>query len=207
MTKVKICGIRSMNDARFVNEAKPDYAGFVFAKSRRQIGPEQAVYLRKALSRDIRTVGVFVNEDLGFIQKLCRARVIDMVQLHGDEDEITVRRVMEATGLPTVKAVRIAPGRTHVDTPDTAADFTLFDTYSKEAYGGTGRCFDWSLVKDCGKPFFLAGGLHCENVADAIRAARPYCVDISGGVETNGKKDRDKIKQLLKQVRSMNEYE
>lgn len=208
MTKIKICGVRSFNDIDFINEAFPDYAGFVFAKSRRQVDFGRAFLLRCELRKGIRTIGIFVNEDVGFIRKCCDAGIIDMIQLHGDEDEEYIGRLRKLVFRPLIKAIRVGSGF-HPETlspfmrgESLLYDYPLFDAQNLQAYGGTGQSFDWNLVKFCERPYFLAGGINASNVADAIRMVNPYCVDLSSGVETDGMKDRGKILEIVRLVRS-----
>ena len=209
MTKIKICGIRNFEDIEFINEAFPDFAGFVFAKSRRQVDYGKAYLLRSELRKGIRTVGVFVNEDIALIRKCCDAGIIDMIQLHGDEDGEYIASLRRIVSRPLIKALRIGTGfRPEQLSPllegaGTLYDYPLFDTRSHQVYGGTGQSFDWNLVKACERPFFLAGGLNALNVADAIRAVNPYCVDLSSGVENDGVKDRTKILEIVGLVRAM----
>jgi len=214
MVKVKICGIKSFKDIEYVNEALPDYIGFVFAKSSRHVDFNKAYLLKSELDRQIKAVGVFVNEDIEFISKCCDRGVIDIVQLHGDEDEKYIRRLKKTVYKPIIKAIRIKarPAETTAE-PDRPLsipekiikqiDYPLFDTLQKDSYGGTGRTFDWSAIEGVGQPFFLAGGLHINNIESAIRSNRPFCVDISSGVETNGMKDRQKIIDIIQLVRSV----
>lgn len=199
-TKVKICGLTRPEDIDYVNEAMPDYAGFVFASGRRHVGYEQAALLKSKLSADILSVGVFVNEEMSFVERLCRDNIIDLVQLHGDEDEDYITNVRNVLDKPIIKAVRV---REKSNISPTSADYELYDAYNKDMFGGTGEVFNWDFVKGYKKPFFLAGGLNADNIKRAICEAHPYCVDISSGVEINGAKDKDKIIKIIKIVRSM----
>ena len=200
MTKVKICGLTREEDVCFVNEALPDYVGFVFAESKRQIDFDLAKRLKDRLSRNIKAVGVFVNADIDLVKKLCAENIIDMIQLHGDEEEKYIEQIRKITDKPIIKAMRVCRKE---DIADTAANFTLFDTYHKEQYGGTGESFNWQFVKDYEKPCFLAGGLDIGNIKEAIETVKPYCVDISSGVETDGVKDKEKIINIINLVRSV----
>ncbi len=197
--KIKICGIRRTEDVRFLNESPPDYAGFVFANTRRRVSFEEAERLRSLLKPEIKTVGVFVNEDMEFIRKLVRSGVIDLVQLHGDEDEKYIRELN--TAVPVIKAQRIIEVG---DIKRFETDFYLFDTYRENMYGGTGEAFDWEILKNIDKPYFLAGGITVENIERAMEK-KPYAIDVSSGAETNGVKDRDKIRKLIYKVRNYNE--
>lgn len=215
-TKIKICGIKSFKDIEYVNEALPDYIGFVFAKSKRHVDFNKAYLLKSELDRQIRAVGVFVNEDIDFIKKCCDRGVIDIVQLHGDEDDRYIRLLKKTVYKPILKAIRIAekpaePAAIKEQSENAGnpvkipryIDYPLFDTGQKGLYGGTGRRFDWSVIEGVGQPFFLAGGLNIANIVEAIRSTRPFCVDISSGVETNGIKDRQKIIDIINLVRSV----
>jgi len=197
MTRVKICGLRREEDARCVNDCMPDFAGFVFAPGKRQVDAGAGARLRDILDPRIQTVGVFVNQDPRWIAELCRAGVVNLVQLHGDEGDEDVREIKErAGGVPVIRVVRVGTALP----PLPAADYLLFDTLAA-ARGGTGRSFDWGLVRGVRTPFFLAGGLHPGNVARAIAAVRPACVDVSSGVETQGVKDPAKIAAFMERVR------
>ncbi len=197
--KIKICGIRRTEDVRFLNESPPDYAGFVFANTRRRVSFEEAERLRSLLKPEIKTVGVFVNEDMELIRKLVKSGVIDLVQLHGDEDEKYIRELNSS--VPVIKAQRII-GVGDIKRFET--DFYLFDTYREDMYGGTGEAFDWEILKNIDRPYFLAGGITAENIERAM-AKKPYAIDVSSGAETNGVKDRDKIRKLIYKVRNCNE--
>lgn len=199
MVKIKICGLTNINDISYANEAMPDYIGFVFAKSKRQINFELAKELRKNLSASIKAVGVFVNEEIGIIKDLCDKNIIDLVQLHGDENKEYIKMLKKEISKPVIKAIRV---KNSLNDVSFNTDYILFDTFSKNQYGGSGESFNWSLVKNYKQPFFLAGGLNIENIENAIKIANPYCVDISSGVETNGVKDRGKMIEIVKKVRS-----
>lgn len=201
MTKIKICGLTRIADIEAVNTAKPDYIGFVFAKSKRQVDRETARKLKAALAPDIKVVGVFVNHPIPEIIELANQGIIDLIQLHGDEDETTIRLLQDQTGLPVIRAMRISsPADIHA----TAADYRLFDTYDPNQYGGSGAVFNWDLLNGVTGDFFLAGGLNCGNIEAAIDQVHPYCVDLSSGVETDGVKDRDKIIEMVEMIRNRN---
>jgi len=200
VTKIKICGIKTFKDIEYINEAQPDYIGFVFAKSKRRVDFNLACLLKTRLDQHIQAIGVFVNEDITFIKKICDRNIIDIVQIHGDEDEEYISTLKKAVCKPIIKAVRV---KERMNKLYNYADYILFDTFSKVEYGGTGESFSWNMIKGYLKPFFLAGGLSYSNVADAIHLAQPYCVDISSGVETNGFKDRQKIIDVVNLVRSV----
>lgn len=202
MARIKICGLRREADIDFVNKYLPDYVGFVFAPSRRQVTKEQAKVLRQRLKPEIVPVGVFVNAPAEDVAALVNEGVIDMVQLHGEESEEYIQKLKELTGGATIiKAVRVATEADVRNSLDTKADYLLFDTYSAEVHGGTGQTFDWSLIRGVEKHFFLAGGITAENVAEAIEAVQPYAVDVSSAVETEGFKDQEKIYEMITRVR------
>ena len=205
--KVKLCGLRRMEDIRYVNEFVPDYVGFVFAKSRRQVTPVQAAALRRALAAPIQAVGVFVNEAPETVARIARDVFLNAVQLHGDEDAAYIARLraLLPPGTNLWKAVRVQKESDLQHAQSYGADLILFDAFSKDAYGGTGKTADWSLFGRVSppRPFFLAGGLHAGNLREAVRQVRPDGVDLSGGIETNGVKDREKIKQILSIIRGV----
>ena len=198
MTKVKICGLSRLEDIDIVNSALPDYIGFVFAPSRRRIDEITANTLKQRLDPRIKAVGVFVNQDIETIANLHNLGIIDLIQLHGDEDMNYITKLKKSCRCHIIKAVGIKdtlplyPGN---------ADYLLFDTLSKHR-GGTGKTFDWRLLNDfSGPPFFLAGGLITRNVLEAVKNIAPYCVDVSSGVEANGTKDADMIHEFIRIVR------
>ena len=203
MTKIKICGLTRTEDIDMVNEFLPDYIGFVFAKSRRLISAEQAKELKKRLNAEIKTVGVFVNEKPENIAKIVKQGIIDLIQLHGDEDAAYCEQLRKLTQAPIIKAVRVENEDDLAGIEEFDCDYYLFDTLSNKEYGGTGKAFDHSILynKEIKKPFFVAGGLNQDNVAAAIETTKPYGVDTSGGVETYGIKDANKIKEFIKRGR------
>lgn len=210
--KVKMCGISKVETIPAVVEAKPDYMGLVFASSKRQVTVEQAKTLVEALHKQckeqndtvsIKTVGVFVNETLDNLVTIANEANLDVVQLHGDEDEAFIQSLKERTNVEVWKAIQI---RSAVDAEawiDSSADMLLFDAYHKDERGGTGDVFDWSCLDTFERPFMLAGGIDSTNVARAIRTVRPYGIDISSGIETNGVKDDEKITAFTKIVKSI----
>ena len=217
--KVKMCGISKVETIPAVVEAKPDYMGLVFAPSKRQVTVDQAKILVEELHRGyakkygsdtehdkndtIKTVGVFVNETVDNLVTIANEANLDAVQLHGDEDETFIQSLKERTNVEVWKAIQI---RTAADTEkwiDSSADMLLFDAYHKDERGGTGEVFDWSSLDAFERPFMLAGGIDSTNVARAIRTVRPYGIDISSGIETNGVKDDEKITAFNKIVKSI----
>ena len=151
----------------------------------------------------IKTVGVFVNETVDNLVTIANEANLDAVQLHGDEDEAFIQSLKERTNVEVWKAVQI---RSAVDAEtwiDSSADMLLFDAYHKDERGGTGEVFDWSCLDEFERPFMLAGGIDSTNVARAIRTVRPYGIDISSGIETDGVKDDEKIKAFTNIVRAI----
>jgi len=203
MTKVKICGLTRPEDIVFVNRWLPDYVGFVFAASRRRVTFALAGELRAALKPQIKAVGVFVNESADAVIELCRAGIIDLVQLHGDEGENYIRKLKDSINCPVLKAVRVRSEEQIRRAEKLSCDMLLLDAYSTGVYGGGGRRFDHALIPALKKPFFLAGGLDSHNLAQVIEKQRPYGIDLSSGVETNGFKDEAKIKQVIQTVRGV----
>lgn len=197
MTKVKICGMQTENDIAMANAFSPDYIGFVFAESKRCVRMQQAESMKRALHPDIKAVGVFVNQPLDEVAELCRRGIIDMVQLHGDETQAYVRALKERICVPVIC---VTPVSAHVCEPRFAGDYYLYDT-ATAARGGTGQVFEWSLLNETDmRNAFLAGGLTPENVGNAVCSVKPFAVDVSSGVETDGRKDAEKIRRFMKAV-------
>lgn len=197
MVKVKICGLSRPCDIEAVNVEKPDYIGFVFAESRRKVVPEQALELRRMLRADIIPVGVFVDERIDNILSLIRKGIIDIVQLHGTENEAYIQKIKTMTDKKIIKAISVQNRGDAQKWSNTAADYLLLDNKS----GGTGESFDWGLIGKIETPYFLAGGLSIENIGEALTQTAPFAVDISSGVETDGLKDPLKIKEFIRRVR------
>ena len=196
-TKIKICGLRRPQDIQAANQYKPDYIGFVFAPaSKRFVSPQQAAELKALLSPDIASVGVFVNEDREIIFDLLNKHIISIVQLHGQETEDDICWIKRKTDAQVIKAVSVHEKADIARWENSSADYLLFDHGS----GGTGQTFDWSLLTDCCKRYFLAGGIDADNLKTALNQGA-YAVDISGGAETDGWKDAEKISQLIRMVR------
>ena len=198
MSKVKICGLFRDCDIDYVNEAMPDYIGFIlyFPKSHRSIGPQQARHLRSALAPGIRAVGVFVDQPLEVVCGAAREIGLDVLQLHGHEDADYIISLQERSGLPVWKAFRIRSEEDLALAGDSPADAVLLDN----GYG-TGQVFDWSLLAGFGRPFILAGGLTPGNIPEAVHTLSPEVVDLSSGVETEKVKDREKILAAVRAVR------
>ena len=223
--KVKMCGISKVETIPAVVDAKPDYMGLVFAPSKRQVTVDQAKTLVGELhkqyanryNRDaeqcsnqtlihqefIKTVGIFVNETLENLVTIATEVNLDVVQLHGDEDEAFIQSLKGRTNVEVWKAVQIRIAADAEAWIDSSADMLLFDAYHKDERGGTGEVFDWSCLDEFERPFMLAGGIDGTNVARAIRTVRPYGIDISSGIETEGVKDDKKIKAFTNIVRTI----
>jgi len=203
MIRIKICGLTREEDIAAVNRCLPDYIGFVFAESRRQVSPGQARLLKAKLDKRIKAVGVFVNESIEAIAAQCNAGTIDLVQLHGDEGEDFVLELKQRVDCPVIKAVRVKNPEQLLAAQTLPCDLLLLDTYSEGQYGGSGLTFDHSLIPELQKPFFLAGGLHLDNVEQAVKDSHPWGVDISSGVESKGIKDEVKIRAIIARVRKL----
>lgn len=197
MTKVKMCGLSRMEDIEYANEVLPEFIGFVFApKSRRYVSFEQAKELRGELDYRIAAVGVFVDEDIENIVRLVKDEVIDMVQLHGSEDNAYIAKLREMAEVPIIQAFKIIDSYDAGRAVLSDADFVLLDSGM-----GTGKTFDWSLIKSINRPYFLAGGISPENAAQAVERFSPYAVDASSSLETDGVKDLSKMTALARAVR------
>ena len=210
--KVKMCGISKVETIPAIVDAKPDYMGLVFAPSKRQVTVEQAKTLVEELhkqyavrynSETIKTVGVFVNETVENLLKIAEEVKLDVIQLHGDEDESFIQILKEQSNVEVWKAVQVRSAADAEKWIDSSADMLLFDAYHKDERGGTGEVFDWSCLDEFERPFMLAGGIDSTNVARAIRTVRPYGLDISSGIETNGVKDNEKMKAFTNIVRTI----
>lgn len=204
MTQIKICGLKREEDIEIVNKFCPDYIGFVFAPSKRQITLDQGKHLKQLLKPTIKAVGVFVNERVESILEYETHKVIDIIQLHGDEDATYIRALKAQTKLPLIKAIRVKSKeelRANITQIEALpVDYLLFDTYAKEAYGGSGISFDWDMLKGIQRPYFLAGGIGITNLEEALKKA-PYGIDVSSSVEREGLKDQQKIEALMRAVR------
>ncbi len=197
MSAIKICGIYRAEDAEPVNRYKPDYFGMIidFPKSHRSISKKEAALLRKKIDADIPAVGVFVNKEPSYIKEFVDAKIIDIAQLHGSEDNDYIRRLKSLICRPVWKAFKIRTSKDIREAMLSEADLIILDN----GYG-TGETFDWSLIQDIKRPFALAGGINLENIKDALNSMKPYLIDISSGVETDKLKDPDKIEKAVKAV-------
>ena len=200
--KIKLCGMFRGCDIDYANEAMPDYIGFIlgFPKSHRNIDMGTARQLRSQLSPKIKAVGVFVNSPETTCAEYANRGIIDVIQLHGGEDAEFIRRLRELTDAPIIKAAKIRTPEDISEVQRLGADFILLDNGT-----GTGEMFDHSLLDgaEIRQPFFLAGGLTPENLRQAAESARPYCVDLSSGVETEKLKDREKMLEAVRIIREL----
>ena len=198
MTKIKICGLRRPEDIAYVNEAKPDFAGFIIdvPKSRRNVPREKVRELTALLSPEILPVGVFVNAPMETILSLVTDGTLKAVQLHGQESQSYLEELKKQVAVPLIRAFSIRSPEDLTEAEKSPADFVLLDNGA----GGTGETFDWSLLSSFDRPFFLAGGLGPDNLEQAVRTIRSYAVDLSSSVETDGVKDRSKIVEAVNLV-------
>ena len=201
MTKIKLCGLSRASDIEAANRLKPEYVGFVFApKSKRYVSPETAGELKRLLIPEIKAVGVFVNEAPQNIAKFLNSGIIDIAQLHDRETENEIKQLRSLTSKPIIKAFRIASDQDIADALNSTADYILLDSGA-----GTGAVFDWNLIQNMKRPYFLAGGLMPDNVESAVKTLKPYVVDVSSGIETNGVKDKAKMAAFVAAVRKEEE--
>lgn len=205
MAKLKICGLTCEEDIAAVNEVKPDFAGFIMEvpSSRRNLSAEKVKVLVKGLDREILPVGVFVNAAPELPISLLRDGTLWAAQLHGQEDEDYIEKIQNMTGKPVIKAFSIKTPEDVQRALRSPADYILLD----QGTGGTGEPFDWSLVPPVRRPFFLAGGIGFENLREAISTLHPWAVDLSSSLETNGKKDPVKIRQIVRMLKQINTLE
>lgn len=197
MTKIKMCGLSRPCDIDYANEIMPDFIGFVFAeKSKRYISPEKALELRKNLDRNIIPVGVFVNAEIDFIAGLVNSRTIDIVQLHGTENEEYINKIREIITVPVIQAFKVCTPEDIRKAINSPADYILLDSGN-----GSGKTFDHSLIQNINRPYFLAGGLTSENVGEISGRLQPYAVDASSSLETDGHKDLNKMTAFAEAVR------
>ena len=202
-TKIKLCGMRRPEDILAVNQAKPDYIGFICSRRFwRHISLEEAAVLKRMLDPGIQAVGVFVDEPYEEIAGWLKKGVIDLVQLHGEEDEYYIRQLrkvmlFQETLVPVIQAFRVKTEKDLLRAGHSIADYILLDSGS-----GSGVTFDWSLLESMKRPYFLAGGLGPDNVAEAIRRFHPYAVDMSSSLETERKKDPEKIRRAVREARN-----
>ena len=211
--KIKTCGLFREEDINYANELKPDYIGFVFAESKRKVGVEKAYNLKNKLDKEIKSVGVFVNDNLDFILNLIKEKIIDIIQLHGNEDNDFLDNLKTKTNAKIIKFIPVENEDSILNSLNIFSDFILLDNLK----GGIGKTFNWNYLKEAfesnkkfievfNKKYFLAGGLNKENINEALKF-NPYCVDLSGGLETNGIKDFEKMKYIINITKNYKNYE
>ncbi|KMP99324.1 phosphoribosylanthranilate isomerase [Bacillus cereus] len=195
--KVKICGITDVETAKSACEYGADALGFVFAESKRKITPKRAKEIIQELPANVLKIGVFVNESVEVIQKIAEECGLTHVQLHGDEDNHQIRRL----NISSIKALGVTSEDDMKNAQTYETDYILFDSPKEKFHGGNGKKFSWELLahmpKESREKTILAGGLNALNIEEAIRTVRPYMVDVSSGVEIEGKKDVEKIKRFI----------
>jgi len=224
--KIKICGLFREEDIDYVNEARPDYCGFVFAPSRRQVSPALAARLRRRLAEGITPVGVFIDAPAADVAALYRDGVISIAQLHGGESEEYIARLKEESGdtpIPVIKVIKYSSNLSTEYMEEKSQRMTRMNTnynclchsrnslthsidyYLLDSGSGSGETFDWGVLNsfEIDKPWFLAGGIGMDNIEKAI-SIKPFAVDVSSGAETDGVKDREKILRLTEIVRKGN---
>lgn len=197
MTKIKFCGLRTLADIDAANKISPEYIGFVFApKSKRYVTPAQASQLRNALDKKIMAVGVFVDAEISTVAELLNAGIIDAAQLHGNETDAYIKNLRGLADKPIIKAFQVKATADIAAAEQSPADFILIDSGA-----GGGKVFDWTLI-NLRREYFLAGGLTIENIGAAIERLNPFAVDVSSGIETDGRKDFNKMITFAAEVRS-----
>lgn len=205
MSKIKICGMQTARDIDITNELMPDFVGFIMGeeeKFRRQIPPDKAYSFRERLNPLVKSVGVFVNEPIDFVADMCNNDIIDLVQLHGQEDDDYILRLSNIVPTPVIKAVHARTSQQIQQAQGLHCTYLLLDTAYKDKAGGGGKSFNWDIIPQrLEKPFFLAGGINAHNIQQAIQSFAPYCIDLSSSVETDGFKDREKVKEVIEKVR------
>lgn len=197
MTKIKLCGLTRAEDILIANEILPEFVGFVFyKKSRRYIEPEKFLELKKILDKKISAVGVFVNEKISTVAEI--AENLEFIQLHGSEDEKYISELKNFTEKKIIQAFKIKTADDFKIAEKSSADYILLD-----GGAGDGKIFDWQILKNFSREYFLAGGLNCENISGAIKILKPFAVDVSSGIETNNLKDAAKMKKFVQIVRNL----
>ena len=195
MAKIKICGLKRLEDIEIVNKYKPDFIGFVFADSKRKVTPDLARQMKQNLDDSIQSVGVFVDAAIDEILEIHKRGIIDMAQLHGSESEDYIEKLKKKSNnqLKIINAIEMDDEKDLLEYDNSIADYLLLDSGK-----GSGKTFDWRLIrKDLKKEFFLAGGLNYQNISRVINEFDPYAIDLSSSVETNGYKDELKIKKVM----------
>ena len=198
-TKIKFCGLRREEDVKLAASLGADFMGFILSdRFKRYVAPEEVGRLKEFAS-SAKTVGVFVDEPVDYVISAAKAAKLDMIQLHGSEDEAYIAELKEKTGRPIIKMIKPVSEDDIITARKSSADLILLDSGA----GGTGKAFDWSLAESLERDYVLAGGLNPGNVGDAVRRLKPFAVDVSSGVEESGIKDFDKMKAFAAEVRKI----
>ena len=198
-TKIKFCGLRREEDVKYAASLDAGFFGFILSQRfKRFVSPEEVCRLKALVPASSRTVGVFVDEPLDYVADCAKTAALDMIQLHGSEDDGYIGKIKEMTGLPVIKMFKPMSEDDIISARESTADLILLD-----AGTGTGKTFDWRLAEGFERDYILAGGLSPDNVRGAIEKLRPYAVDVSSGVETDGIKDYTKMKAFAAEVRNI----
>ncbi|MBP5654039.1 MAG: phosphoribosylanthranilate isomerase [Clostridiales bacterium] len=198
MTKIKFCGLRREDDVRYAAMLNADFAGYIMSpKFQRYVSAFQVLEWKALLPFTTKTVGVFVDETLEYVTECAEEARLDLIQLHGTEDDGFITSVRQRTGLPVIKMIRPESEEDIKIARESSADYILLDS----GVGGTGKTFNWFYAGRLDREYFLAGGLTPDNVGEAVRRLHPYAVDVSSGVENDGYKDFDRMNLFAKEVR------
>ena len=199
-TKIKFCGLRREEDVKFAASLDAGFFGFILSdRFKRYVAPEKVALMKELVPSSAKTVGVFVDEPADYVTAASNTAKLDMIQLHGNESEAYIAEIKEKTGLPVIKMVKPVSEDDIITARQSIADLILLDSGA----GGTGKVFDWSLAEKLGRDYILAGGLTPVNVGDAVERLKPFAVDVSSGVETEGIKDFSKMKAFAAEVRKI----
>jgi len=203
MTKIKICGLRRVEDIEMVNKNLPDYVGFVFAESKRKVTKEKVKELINRLDRRIKTVGVFVDERIEEVEKIAKHCGLDILQFHGEETIEYCNQLRDKYEIWKAFPVKDSEIEKRLIEYKEHTDFCLLDAYNKGIRGGSGKIFNWDLIEGMNKKYkiALAGGITSKNILEAIEKVNPYIIDLSSGVEIDGFKDEEKIKKIIKKIK------
>lgn len=203
MTKIKICGLRRVEDIEMVNKNLPDYVGFIFAESKRKVTQEKAKELIDKLDKRIKTVGVFVNKKEGEVKEIGKYCGLDILQFHGEETAEYCDRFRGDYEIWKAFSVKERGIEKKLLEYKEQTDLCLLDAYNKKVRGGSGEIFNWDLIEGISERYkvALAGGITSENILEAVEKVRPYIIDLSSGVETDGFKDEEKIEEVIKKIK------
>lgn len=201
MSLIKFCGLFQDDDIMYANKLKPDYIGFVFAESRRKVSIEKSIHLKSMLDKDIKSVGVFLNNTYEEIINICSKNIIDIIQIHGNISDEFIDKLKSDTNKPVIKAINIKDLSDILSLEKSHADYVLIDSPK----AGSGIKFDYSILQSAinqgfNRDYFLAGGININNIDDALNM-KPYCIDISSGIEKDGVKNYILMEEIIKKVR------